>query len=76
LAILTPLGENVRIGWKVANGRTIAHIRRRGVTLEIRLDRAILLIEEGHVRHQILDDIHVRERVDSRFLVRFGGDTA
>jgi hypothetical protein len=34
------------------------------VYLKPRLNGLVLLVEVVHVRHQILDDIHVRQRVD------------
>lgn len=35
-----------------------------------------MLVEERHVRHEVLDNVHVGERVDARFLGCVGGDTA
>jgi hypothetical protein len=52
------------------------HVRGGGITLEIRLDGAILLVEKGHVRNKILNDVHVREGVDAGFLSGIGRDTA
>jgi hypothetical protein len=41
----------------------LAHIALL-VALQPRLDRLVLRVEVGHVRHEVLDDEHVRERVD------------
>lgn len=35
-----------------------------------------MLVEQRHVRHEVLDDIHVGKRVDARLLGSVGGDTA
>jgi hypothetical protein len=43
-------------------GRT--HIRSRGVALEVRLDRLVLLVEVGEIRDEVLDHVGMRERVD------------
>lgn len=55
---------------------TNTYVRRRGGALEVGLDRAVLLVEERHVRDKVLDNIHVRERVDARLLGGVCGDTA
>lgn len=39
-------------------------LRGRVVVLEVRLDALVLLVEEREVGHEVLDDVHVRERVD------------
>lgn len=36
------------------------YVWRGSVTLEVRLDGAVLLIEERHIGHEVLDNIHVR----------------
>lgn len=51
-------------------------VRRRGGALEVGLDRAVLLVEERHVGHEVLDDVHVGERVDARLLGGVCGDAA
>lgn len=38
--------------------------RRRGLGLQPRLDRLVLLIETVHVRNKVLDNFHVRKRID------------
>ena len=55
---------------------TNTYVRRRGVALEVGLDRAVLLVEERHIRDKVLDDVHVREGVDAGLLASLGGDTA
>lgn len=52
------------------------YVRRRGGALEVGLDRAVLLVEERHVRNKILDDVHVGKRVDARLLGGVCGNTA
>lgn len=52
------------------------YIWRWCVALEVGLDGAVLLVEERHVGHQVLDDVHVREGVDAGLLASLGGDTA
>ena len=47
-----------------------------GVALQVRLDRSVLLVKERHVRHEVLDNVHVGERVDARFLGGVGGNAA
>merc|ERR1719435_88960 len=39
------------------------------IPLQPRLDRSVLLIEVGHIRHQVLHHIHVGEGVDLGRLV-------
>lgn len=51
------------------------YVRRRGVALEVGLDRAVLLVEERHIRDKVLDDVHVGKRVDARLLGGVRGDT-
>ena len=46
------------------------------LALEPRLDGAVLLIEVVHVRHQVLDDIHVGQRVDLGGLTQVGVNLA
>lgn len=47
------------------------YIWRRCGSLKIRLDRPVLLVEEGHIRNQIFDDVCVRKRIDARFFAGF-----
>lgn len=47
-----------------------------GVTLQVRLDGLVLLVEVGQIGDQVLDDIGVRQRVDTRLLLGVGGNTA
>jgi hypothetical protein len=54
----------------------VAHIGSGGITLEVGLDRLVLLVEEGQIGHEILDDVGVRQRVDARLLGGVGRDTA
>lgn len=54
----------------------LATIRRRRGALEVGLDGAVLLVEEGHVRDKVLDDVHVWEWVNARFLGGVGGNAA
>jgi hypothetical protein len=42
----------------------------RVLALQVGLDRLVLLVEEGEIGHQVLDDVGVRQRVD---LGRLGG---
>lgn len=41
-------------------------IRRRASGLQVRLDRAVLLVELSQVRHQVLDNVGVGQGVDLR----------
>lgn len=52
------------------------HVFRGSVALEIWLDGLVLLVEVGHIRDKILDDIGVRQRVDARLGLGFGGNAA
>ena len=54
----------------------LAPVRRRRVALQVRLDRLVLLVEVREVRHQVLDHVHVRQRVDARLLGGVGGYSA
>ena len=60
----------------VSYSRGVTYISGRGITLEVGLNRLILLIEEGQIGNEILDDVGVRQRVDARFLGGVGRDTA
>lgn len=44
--------------------------------MEVGLDRLVLLVEEGQIGNEILDNVGVRQRVDARFLGGVGRDTA
>jgi len=59
------------LGWGLAVLTTIC---RCSVSLQIRFDTPILLIEQRQIRNQVLDDIGVRQRIDLRFLGRLGGN--
>ena len=52
------------------------YIWRRGGALQIWLDGTVLLVEKRHVWHKVLDNVHVGERVDARFLGGVGGNAA
>lgn len=52
------------------------YIRSGSVTLKIRLDRLVLLVEMGQVGNEILDDVGVRQRVQLDIAGAFGRDTA
>jgi hypothetical protein len=52
------------------------YVWRGCVALEVGLDGAVLLVEERHVGHEVLDDVHVREWVDAGFLGGVCGDAA
>lgn len=54
----------------------LAAVGRRRVALQVRLDRAVLLVKLRQVGHQVLDDVRVRERVDAGLLRGLGGDAA
>jgi len=41
-------------------------LSRRVVVLQERLNRLVLLVEVGEIGDKILDDVHVRQRVDFR----------
>ena len=47
-----------------------------GITLQVRLDGLVLLVEKGQVRDEILDDVGVWQWVDARLGVGLSGDTA
>lgn len=55
---------------------TNTYVRRRSGALQVRLDGAVLLVEERHVRDKVLDNIHVGKRVDARLLGGVRGNTA
>jgi hypothetical protein len=55
---------------------SMTYIWRRSVALQVRLDRTVLLVEERHVRHKVLDNVHVGKRVDARFLGSVCGNAA
>jgi hypothetical protein len=55
---------------------TNTYVRRRSGALQVRLDGAVLLVEERHVRDKVLDDIHVGKRVDARLLGGVRGNAA
>lgn len=47
------------MGGTTGNIQNAVHTLCWGVgVLQPRLDRLVLLVEEGHVRHEILDNIH------------------
>ena len=56
--------------------RRVTHVRAGGITLEVRLDGLVLLVEQSQIRYEILDDVGVRQRVDARLGVGVGRDTA
>jgi hypothetical protein len=53
-----------------------AYIWRWGVALEVWLDGTVLLVELGHIGDEILDNVGVRQRVDTRLFSRVGWDAA
>ena len=55
---------------------TNTYVRRRGGALEVGLDGTVLLVEERHVRNEVLDNVHMRKRVDAGLLGGVCGDTA
>ena len=52
------------------------HVLSGGVPLEIRLDRLVLLVEQGQVGDKVLDDIGMGERVDLGVRGVLGGNSA
>jgi hypothetical protein len=54
----------------------LAYIFGLGLSLQIRFDRLILLVELGQIRDEIFDDVGVREWIHSRFLCGISGDPA
>lgn len=64
----------------MVSGRRSLHentyVGRRGVPLQIRLDRLVLLVEERQIRNEILDDIGVRQGVYLHLGVVLSWDTA
>jgi hypothetical protein len=38
----------------------VTYVWRRCGALEVGLNRTVLLVEEGHVRDEVLDNVHVR----------------
>lgn len=54
---------------------TVTYIRRWSVTLEIRLDRPILLVEQGKIRDKVLHDIGMRQWVNPALLAGIRGNT-
>jgi hypothetical protein len=63
------VGCDEEINWET-------YVWRGGVALEVRLDGAVLLVEEGHVGYEVLHHVHVRKWVDARFLGSVCGDAA
>lgn len=57
-----------------AEART--HVWAGGVALEVGLNRLVLLVEQGQVRDQVLDDVGVREGIDAGLLGGLSRDTA
>jgi hypothetical protein len=57
-------------------GNDKTYVWRGSVALQVGLYGAVLLVEERHVGHEVLDDVHVRQWVDARLLGRVGGDAA
>ena len=62
------------VAGKIVIGAT--YVLGRGITLQVRLDGLVLLVEEGQIRDEILDDVGVRQWVDARLGVGLSGDTA
>ena len=60
----------------MAKARIDTYIRCGSGALQVWLDGTILLVEKSHVRYKVLDNVHVGERVDARFLGSVRGDTA
>lgn len=54
----------------------MTYVLSRSVTLQVRLDRLVLLVEVGQVRDQVLDHVHVRQWVDARLLGGLGRNAA
>lgn len=54
----------------------MTYVLGRSVTLQVRLDRLVLLVEVGQVRDQVLDHVHVRQWVDARLLGGLGRNAA
>lgn len=71
-----PYRKSVSTGASSYREKWATHVWAGGITLEIRLDRLVLLVEQGQVGDQVLDDVGVRQRVDARLLGGVGRDAA
>lgn len=67
-------GDDVRRDGKGLGGAT--YVGRGRVALEVGFDGAVLLVEERHIRDEVLDDVHVGKGVDAGLLGGIGGDAA
>lgn len=54
----------------------MAYIWWGSIPLQIRLDRTILLVELCHIRHEILNNIGMWQRINPALLRSIGRDTA
>lgn len=54
----------------------VTHVFGGGIALQIWLDGLVLLVEEGQIWDQILDDVGVRQWVDTGLLGTVGRNTA
>jgi len=54
----------------------VTYVFGRGVALEVRLDRLVLLVELGQIGHKVLDNVGVRKRVNARLLLLLSGNAA
>lgn len=54
----------------------MTYVHTRGITLKIRLDRVILLVEVGQIGHKVLDHVGMRKWVNATFMGGVGRDAA
>ena len=69
-------GPVSELAWVMVREKGVTCVWRGCGALQVRLHGAVLLVEERHVWHEVLDDVHVGQRVDARLLCRVGGNTA
>ena len=53
----------------------MAYIFRFRLALEVGFDRFVLLVELRQIGHEVLDDVGMRKRIDSRLVARVRGDS-
>jgi len=79
-AVFLRLTVLTTLDWLLAGmrweGRDVTYVLGYSVTLKVRLDGLVLLVELGQVGYEVLDDVGVRKRVDARLLLGLSGNAA